>query len=294
MKDYSLYLHGGPDTRPWQTAVTGAGYTRVRAGAVYPQGRHPLDHLFTWQRGRILQAYQVVYILSGTGVFESVETGVQRVTKGTVLLLFPGVWHRYQPEPRTGWVESWIEMQGEAVERLERAGVISPARPVLRVGRHGALEAAFDRCHRLVKGEEAGNAGVIGAVALQILAWVQAATQEPTGGTRSVEEAVTRTQRALAENVHRQINMEEFAEQLNVSYSAMRHAFKRRFGVSPKQYHLQVRLRKAKELLQNTGLTLEEISRALGFGSGFHLSAVFKAHVGKSPMAWRAGAGRRR
>ncbi|MGN6366815.1 MAG: helix-turn-helix domain-containing protein [Phycisphaerae bacterium] len=294
MKEYALYLPGGPDTRPWQVAVTSAGHARTPPGAPYPQGRHPLDHLFTWQRGRILQAYQAVYILAGSGVFESAEVGVQRVTKGTVLLLFPGVWHRYQPEPRTGWVESWIEMQGEAVERLERAGVISPSRPVLRVGRHGALEAAFEQCHRLVRGEEVGNAGVVGALALQILAWVQAAAEAPTGGTPSVEEAVSRTQRALAENVHRPICVEEFAAELNVSYSAMRHAFKRRFGVSPKQYHLQVRLRKAKELLQNTGLTLEEISRALGFGSGFHLSAVFKTHVGKSPTAWRAGAGRRR
>jgi AraC-like DNA-binding protein len=287
MKDYAIYLPMAPETQPWQAAVTGAGYARVPAGSPYPPGRHPLDHLFTWQRGRILQAYQVVYILRGSGVFESAHTHPQQVAKGSLLLLFPGVWHRYSPNPRTGWVESWIELQGPALDRLERGGVFSPRRPLLHVGRHGPLETVFDQCHRFITALQPGHQSVLSALGLQILAWLQVAMVAPPSSTPSVEEAVRQTQLALSANLDRQINMEDFAEQLHVSYSAMRHAFKHRFGLSPKQYHLQLRLRKARELLQNTDLTLDQISRALGFGSPFHLSSIFKQHVGKCPTTWR-------
>ena len=130
MDDYAVYLPVSANSNVWQVAVTAAGFTHVRPGAPYPPGRHPLDHLFTWQRGRVLQSYQIIYISKGEGPFEAKSVGIQKVGPGTVILLFPGVWHRYLPEARTGWVESWIEVQGPGVERLERAGMISPERPL--------------------------------------------------------------------------------------------------------------------------------------------------------------------
>ena len=234
----------------------------------------------------MLRAYQVVYILSGRGTFESAGNGLVEVTAGTVFLLFPGIWHRYRPDKKTGWVESWIELLGSAIRMLEKNALFSAQRPVLSMGRHVALEKSLEEIHRLAIERPAGYQPMLGTLGLHILALIQRAPMMSRGRS-STDEAVRKTQEALETQLDRLINIEAIAQQLNVSYSTLRHAFKEFVGSSPKQYHLQLRLRKAKDLLQNTSLTIEAIADELGFGSAFHFSNVFKHAVGESPSSWR-------
>jgi transcriptional regulator GlxA family with amidase domain len=77
------------------------------------------------------------------------------------------------------------------------------------------------------------------------------------------------------------------AAELGVSYSHFRQTFTERIGLSPKQYHCQVRLQKAQELLASTTLSLQEVSDILGFHSAFQLSKQFKEHFGQAPQHWR-------
>src|ERR1043165_3200892 len=112
MKNYFIYL---PDTlrdSPWGCTVTSVGYTKVPIGSDYPPQRHPDDHHFTWSRGRILQAHQILLISEGGGNFESSRPKrKERVAAGDVMVLFPGVWHRYAPDRKIGWVENWIRSE---------------------------------------------------------------------------------------------------------------------------------------------------------------------------------------
>src|SRR5215471_5419952 len=114
VRSYYIYFglpHRGED--PWECTATSVGYERVRPGSRYPPRRHPVDHHFNWDQGRVLLAYQLVYITEGKGTFES-EVYPERhdINAGMVITLFPGVWHRYAPDPQTGCVEQWIECRG--------------------------------------------------------------------------------------------------------------------------------------------------------------------------------------
>lgn len=83
---------------------------------------------FEWVTGRVLGAFQVVWIAAGTGEFESQASGLVSLEAGMAVLLFPGVWHRYRPHAETGWTEKWVELGGEAIDRLLAVEVIGPAR----------------------------------------------------------------------------------------------------------------------------------------------------------------------
>ena len=76
--DYSMYLPQGHLTQAWGVSVTSAGHTRIAPGTSYPPGQHPSDHALSWQRGRVLPSYQVVYISEGSGRFESAVTEIGR------------------------------------------------------------------------------------------------------------------------------------------------------------------------------------------------------------------------
>jgi AraC-like ligand binding domain len=134
MKNYFIYLPNRKSHNPWECVATSVGCSKIAPYHDYPPLRHPVDHHFTWANGRVLQAYQIIYISEGRGVFESESTAKRsRVGAGNVLLLFPGIWHRYAPDEKTGWAEHWIECNGGCFDRAKEAGHIAPEHAVLRV-----------------------------------------------------------------------------------------------------------------------------------------------------------------
>ena len=65
--------------------------------------------------------------------------------------------------------------------------------------------------------------------------------------------------------------------------------FKQVYGVTPHQFLIDLKLRKAKELLESSGLTINEICQAIGFESVFSFSVLFKRRFGVAPSVFRKG-----
>jgi AraC-like DNA-binding protein len=288
--DYAIYLPKGTTTDPWGVCVTSVGHSNVTPGALYPSGTHPTDHTLTWRRGRALHQYQIVYIAEGSGRFESAATGLQKIKSGTVFLLFPNVWHRYKPEPSTGWIEYWIELQGDAIDQLVRTHVITPDRPLFRLGSRPELVDLFQQGRALVRNRPAGHQPLLAMLGMQILAQTLClATTGAPGAQRSssADQRIRRAQTLMSESPDRLLQIEQIAMHVGMSYSYFRRLFRARTGMSPKQYHLQLRLRRVQELLTNTSLSVKQIADTLGFDSPFHLSRDFKSRTRLSPTRWR-------
>ena len=289
MRDYFLYLPRPNATPLWGAAVTAAGFTRVPPGSEYPgrAARHPADHLFTWQHGRVLDVWQVVLILEGCGWFESQPTGRRRIKAGDVFVLLPGVWHRYAPDPQTGWVESWIELDGPLLGPLRSLPVFQPRRAVMRLGPQPELAELLDRCHLLAQDQPAEFAGRLATTGLQILALLQGLAQQ-RGGTPARRQALMRkAQILLMEQCERLPPLREFARGLGMGYSHFRRCFRQHTGLAPKPYVQALRLRRVQELLRHSELTIQEIAERMGYHSPFHLSAEFKKSTGLAPLRWR-------
>ena len=68
--------------------------------------------------GRTLPEFQILLITDCAGEFESEATGLVRFEDSALMILFPGIWHRYRPLPEHGWTERWLSFSGELVYRL--------------------------------------------------------------------------------------------------------------------------------------------------------------------------------
>src|ERR1700761_3018864 len=120
MINYYRYLPISEEDQHWGLSILNAGCTRIAANADYPYRQHPDHHYFTWSNGRVLDEFQVIYIASGEGSFESASVPETAVQAGTVILLFPGEWHRFRPSRATGWDEYWVGFKGEVADNLFR------------------------------------------------------------------------------------------------------------------------------------------------------------------------------
>ena len=284
--DYFQYSMLTPDMRRWGVGVTGAGLATVPAGAAYPPPRHPADHDFAWAHGRVLDRLQIVLILDGAGWLETRATRRRRIGSGMAFLLLPKVWHRYRPDPKTGWRESWIELDGPVLDELLLAETFPPA-AILRDGAVDAgLDELFARVHQRVRQGVAGHAPELAATVLQILAVLTrlGGTRQPVSG---LQRAVRSAQHYLAAHHAEPLNMQAVAERFGVAYSHFRRAFRAQTGIAPWQYVVQLRLTRARRLLAASDAKLDDIAERVGFCSGFHLSLSFKQAYGIPPSEWR-------
>ena len=87
-------------------SLEGASRPLSRACPIFRTGTRAYD--YSWKKGRVLAEYQALYVTRGAAEFESKPTGSENVAVGNVILLFPGVWHRYRPVLKAGWGTYWI------------------------------------------------------------------------------------------------------------------------------------------------------------------------------------------
>jgi hypothetical protein len=103
--------------------LTSLGRIAYPSGSIYPTTGHPTEFQFSWEKGRIIGDFTLLWIEDGHGDAESAALGRVSILPGTVLLLPPGEWHRYRPTPKSGWVERWICANGTFLHRLKLNGV---------------------------------------------------------------------------------------------------------------------------------------------------------------------------
>jgi AraC-like DNA-binding protein len=83
----------------------------------------------------------------------------------------------------------------------------------------------------------------------------------------------------------------EVLSALGLSYRQVARHFAAEYGVSPKQYQIEARLREAQRLLEGTRQAITSIAFELGYPSSQHFATQFRKATGLTPSAWRRGSG---
>jgi len=91
----------------------------------------------------------------------------------------------------------------------------------------------------------------------------------------------------IALHWNRTICLKEIASTMHLHPTYFSNLFTKSFGVSPRQYILNRRAEKAKNLLLRTNDTLSVIGDMCGFSDSFHFSKTFKKVTGLSPQKYR-------
>lgn len=82
------------------------------------------------------------------------------------------------------------------------------------------------------------------------------------------------------------ITIEEICHEFYISRSSLQALFKTHLNSSPKNYLLNIKLQKSKELIRENQYTISEIAYMLGFSSIHYFSRLFKKYFNTTPSAY--------
>lgn len=290
MRNFNKYLTINKIEENWGFYINTVGHSKYNHNETYPNNKeHPPGHAFTWDKGRILNGYYLVFISKGEGLFESAQSETTKVSAGSCFFLFPGVWHRYKPNKSSGWEEYWVGFNGMYPQSLMSKDFFNANSPIINTDFTESLQVLFHKLIDTVKMTTVGYNQVITGITLEILGLVNAISKQTKQSNEPTKRLISKAKFLLQESIDHPINMEQIASELPMGYSKFRKVFKHETGISPHQYYIDIRLAKAKELLLQTTLTIDEIAYYTGFDTAHYFSKLFKKKNGLSPVTYRKG-----
>jgi AraC family transcriptional regulator, glycine betaine-responsive activator len=91
----------------------------------------------------------------------------------------------------------------------------------------------------------------------------------------------------MEDNLEDPLSPSLLAKQAGLSTRQLERLFRRYLDRSPKRYYLELRLKKARSLLLQTGMSVINVALACGFSSPSHFSKCYRAFYGRTPYRER-------
>ncbi len=107
---------------------------------------------------------------------------------------------------------------------------------------------------------------------------------------RLPRELLRRAVRFVNDNLESKLRWEELAAVVGLDPFSFARAFRLATGMTPRQYVIRCRIRKAMHLLPQDSQTLADIALAVGCSCQSHLTTLFRKYIGTTPGAFRRAA----
>jgi len=229
---------------------------------------------------RIFEHCSLVLVWAGRGTWQVHGGPEMPIQVGDVLVLVPGLAHRYRPPPPEIWHELVLSFSGSIFASWVDAGML-PVRAPVRTGDAPRWRRRFEAVER----ERVSRGTVAAACALQgILHDLGGLADHRRSGDAQwrlrVEAEMQREERLP-------IDLDGVAARLGLGYHAFRKRFRAVFGCAPLQYHHRRLMELAGELLLRGDGRLAPLAERFGCADTFHLSRCFRQAMGISPLIWR-------
>lgn len=263
--------------------------------------------LFTWKGTRMGNGDkyhshdfpEIAFVLSGAGQYH-IEGEIYEVQEGDLLIINPGVKHQAlmsmdSNQPTTEFFVGFTDIQlkgypanflpvpdgthmvhttGELRQKLFKiCSSMEAENAVCRQGRYFMLKAYLMQMILLVVREQFEEPMSLKGYAF-----------ESANKKYVVEQMVS----YFEDHYSEKISLDQIAENMYLSPFYISKIFKSETGDTPIRHLINIRLEKAKELLEGgDGSSIQEIAASVGYDDAYHFSKLFKKRYGITPSQAR-------
>lgn len=229
------------------------------------------------------ESYVVVceYIIKGSGTLH-VDDKTYYPSAGDVYILPQFARHEYYTDSSDPWVKIFFNVQGTAVSSmLEEFGLKDQVLFSNCEDLYPIFEAFYAKTQEEVPIEEIMEE----CCTLYIRLLMRLRNKIQSTSQTSLE--IQRLKEFIDTNIHRELTIKEMSDSIYRSRDYVNKLVKRYYNVSLYTYYINLRIDKAKALLQHTSLSVREISERLGYQSSQYFSKQFRHVTGVTPSCFR-------
>lgn len=206
------------------------------------------------------------FCIRGCGILED-KYGKHEISAGEMFIIRPGEVTVYSADLTEPWEYVWIAFVGS------RAALFSTAESV-----YSTPSGMADRLADLVK-QQVRSADIYVALLHELIHFHFAEESERYDIVSSIKQYIRH-------NYMEDISVSRIAEIYSFERSYLFRLFKNRYGSGIKEYITDVRMEKAKALLES-GCKVGDVSGMVGYSDVFNFSRMFKKHFGISPRDFK-------
>ncbi|MDD6203520.1 MAG: AraC family transcriptional regulator [Firmicutes bacterium] len=247
---------------------------------------------------------EICIVLEGS-CFHHIDSRREQAQRGSVFIVPPGVLHGFEAgEHNDAHVLNLIFHRSFFMQYSAHLNAMTAYPALFMAGgignrmslclKENALSELLPCCKALCDGNRSTHRksgamlNALGLLVISELCEIYSRDYMPCGlQTAAGSAAVLQCVQYMNEHLGDSLSLEALGAAVYISPSALCRSFESVVGMPPMQYLHQLRLQKARELLQSTALPLSEISQLCGFYDASHFCRRFKAQNGIPPREYR-------
>ncbi len=212
---------------------------------------------------------------------------VNRIGRGAIVTINPADLHACNPDDGR-WSYRMLFVDTDWMGQLQRelAPCSADYRPFSDVlATEPGIKTRFDRLYKLLDG--AGNKLEAETALIAFLGpfFSSSATQE---NDSIAPQSLHRVSELLADKLSANLSLDELCQEASLNRYQLIRQFRKYYGQPPHAYQIDQRIKKARALLKNRNVRLDQLALELGFSDQSHFSRHFKQRLAITPGTYQS------
>lgn len=248
-------------------------------------GYHNFKSIEPFRFFRCQEYHTIHFIIQGEGTLRIGEKSCYQLKENDVFFLPPDVPFKCVPNPKNKWAYVWCALTGDMEEYFKNQNFTLEAPIYTMKNSEGLKTFAYNFLTKSNPLTTTENEGF--SFFYRFMAYIEQDRNNSIHLNTS-ETYVTKAKFLLKRNFgNPELKIEDIAKHLYISHAHLCLLFKKSTGISPKEYLIDLRNNKAKELLLDMTYTVTDVAYLVGYDNPFYFSTAFKKSFGITPSRYR-------
>lgn len=255
------------------------------------------EPFFKMQNSHYHNAYEIYYLFSGSRKF-FINDSIYNINKGDLVLISKGALHRTTYRSDKGHERMFIYFSDEYLKMLfKRYGkedvvnCFNHPLTVIPLSHRDYIEDLLKKLENEFKNSDTYSPtllqGYLNELIIFLIRYQKFCDTSSVEHIDKADEVIQQAARYILNNYNNAITLKAISEYVNMSSSYFSRRFKETTGFGFKEYLLNVRIKKASELLLEAKDPITDIAFKCGFNDSNYFGDVFKKVKGISPLQYR-------
>lgn len=231
------------------------------------------------------------YVLEGSGTIEMTDVSMHLVA-GDSYVLRADEAVKYSSDSSEPWTRIWVEVSGDIVTPVLDAYGLTESMCLSQITTHEYIK----RIHKtmdmfsnedLIMEQCCDSFVKLCQYIRQQMTIRDRENKMPRGKETEQGKDIFILKTYMDTHLSEHFTLEKCSQIVSLSVSQTIRKFRAAYGVAPCEYINQKRMEKAKQLLEDTSYSIQEIAEYVGFQDPYYFSKYFKKRCGKAPNIYR-------